>query len=82
MKLLEDQCVGCGLPCMGNACPYKSVSVYYCDDCGEENAVFHMDGKDLCVDCAEKYLDSAFNDLSLSEKSEALQIDFNKIEGT
>jgi len=80
MKQLENHCVDCGLPCMGNTCPYRNVTVYYCDQCGEENAGYKIDGMDLCSSCAESYLDSAFHDLSLSEKVEALHIDMKDIE--
>lgn len=81
MKRLENHCVDCGLPCMGLACPYYYVPVYYCDECGEDGAVYHIEDQDLCAECAEHYLDSAFQDLSFTEKAEALHIDFSNTEG-
>ena len=58
----ENECVGCP-PEMGcsDACPYKKVPVYYCDECGEEigykEDVYTTDGADhLCEDCYEKVL--------------------------
>lgn len=48
----EDDCVGCGLPCLGNACPYKNAPHLYCDKCGEEYEVLYKyDCEELCKDC-------------------------------
>ena len=44
MKRIENECVNCGLPCLGNSCPYKNVVHFYCDRCGEE----------ICQDCLLK----------------------------
>lgn len=48
----ENQCVDCGLPCLGDACRYRNVPVYFCDKCGDEiNDVYELDGQELCADC-------------------------------
>lgn len=49
----ENECVDCGLPCMGNSCPNRNVLRLYCDRCGEEtNELFHLyTDDDLCADC-------------------------------
>lgn len=57
MRKVEDQCVSCGLPCMGNACPYKNVVCYYCDKCGDETTLYHFDGEELCLDCIQERLE-------------------------
>ena len=36
MIKIENDCVGCGLPCLGSACPYREVPYFYCDDCEYE----------------------------------------------
>ena len=53
-KKIENHCVDCGLPCIGNLCPFRNVSVYYCDECGDEGAEYKLDGNDLCEDCAKE----------------------------
>ena len=32
----ENECVDCGLPCLGKSCPYTHVTRIYCDRCGKE----------------------------------------------
>ena len=67
----RNECVGCppGMGCMGDACPYKNVPVYYCDECGEE-IVEHPpyrdyyttdDGDHLCKHCFNKAMIDAGN---------------------
>ena len=75
MLRVENQCVDCGLPCIHNACPYYRVPVYYCDICGNEDAGYTIEGQDYCEDCAKEYLKDAFNNLTVSEKAKALDID-------
>lgn len=53
MRTVENECVSCGLPCLGDGCPYRNVTRFYCDKCGEETALYHYDGKELCIDCIE-----------------------------
>ena len=67
----KNECVGCP-PEMGcsDACPYKKVPVYYCDECGEEIVdnpgyaeYYTTDGAHhLCKDCYEKALDYLHKD--------------------
>ena len=51
MKKIESDCVGCGLPCLGKSCPYREVTHYYCDKCGEEETLYYYDGAELCIEC-------------------------------
>lgn len=51
MKRTESECVDCGFPCMGNACPNYRVTRFYCDKCGQEETLYHTEDGDLCVDC-------------------------------
>lgn len=52
MYKIEDDCVDCGLPCLGDNCPYRNVTVNYCDECGEEyEFLYDYDGQELCKDC-------------------------------
>ena len=58
-----SECVGCSSiygTCMKGACPYYSVPVFICDDCGEEvpyGELFEFDGEQLCIDCIKKQLE-------------------------
>ena len=36
MERIENECVDCGLPCLGDACPYRNVRRLYCDRCDSE----------------------------------------------
>lgn len=56
MKRVENDCVGCELHCLGDSCPYRNVTHYYCDDCGEELQLYEFDGEEPCIDCIEKRL--------------------------
>ena len=50
----EDQCVDCGLPCMGESCPNRNVPVYTCDDCDEEfypEDLYEVEDEMLCEHC-------------------------------
>lgn len=52
MKKRTNECVDCGLPCMGSSCPNLNVLRLYCDKCGREaSELFDLDGKELCEDC-------------------------------
>lgn len=53
----ENDCVDCGLPCLGNACSYINVKHYYCDECGNEDTLYHFDGYELCIDCIKDRLE-------------------------
>lgn len=50
MKIIENECVDCGLPCI-DTCPYKNVVRYYCDKCGEESTLYHYDNYEICEQC-------------------------------
>ena len=57
MKKKETECVSCGLPCMGTACPNYEVTRFYCDECESEDTLYHYDDKELCIDCIKKKLE-------------------------
>lgn len=79
MEKIESFCVSCGLPCLGKYCPNYSSSVYYCDEC-KDYADYQIGDKDFCEACAEEYMQNAFDDLTLSEKAELLDIPLRKYE--
>lgn len=57
MKRLENECVCCDLPCIGNACPYMNVPRFYCDKCDDETTLYEYEGQELCIDCIKELLD-------------------------
>lgn len=57
MEKIENDCVGCDLPCLGDACPYRNVPHYYCDECKEEEQLYWFDEEQLCINCIAKRLD-------------------------
>lgn len=56
MKRIENGCVDCGLPCLGNSCPHRNEVAYYCDECGEETDLYYFEDEELCIDCIESRL--------------------------
>ena len=54
MKKIENECVQCQLPCVGDACKYKNVIRFYCDRCHEETMLYHYEDEELCGDCLLK----------------------------
>lgn len=57
MIKIENHCVDCGLPCLGDACPNRNVEVYYCDHCKDEispDGVYEVDDEHLCEYCLKK----------------------------
>lgn len=70
----ESFCVDCGLPCLGESCPNKHVKVRYCDRCQSSDAVYEMNGEDLCSDCAADAIKEIFDDMTLREKAEACSV--------
>ena len=54
MRKTESGCVDCGFPCMGRACPYYEVTVFTCDECGEEETLYEYEDKELCAECLLK----------------------------
>ena len=57
MKRIENECVGCELPCMGNSCPNRNVVRFYCDRCKDETTLYNYDNEELCVNCLLKEFD-------------------------
>ena len=65
MVRIENDCVGCDLPCI-SSCPYREVEHYYCDECKGDVAALYFRKSDyhyneyvidensygLCEDCA------------------------------
>lgn len=59
MIRIEDGCVECGKPCIGDSCPYRNEKHYYCDECGEEcdpDYMLEINGEMVCIDCLPAYL--------------------------
>ena len=79
MRRRENQCVDCGLPSLGDSCPYRNVEVVYCDICGDEGAEYEVDNQDMCEECAKKYVQESLDDLTLSEKAKLLDISFSEL---
>lgn len=57
MRRYENECVECGLPCLGKDCPRRRVLHLYCDKCGEEKKLYHFEGEELCLSCIEDGLE-------------------------
>lgn len=58
MVRIENECCDCGLPCIGDSCPYLNVLRLYCDECGEMmDVLYHFDCQELCLDCIEARLE-------------------------
>ena len=59
MRKTESECVGCPpeLGCMGESCPNRNVTRFYCDDCGDEAELYHFEGEELCIDCIKERLE-------------------------
>ena len=57
MKRILNECVDCGLPCMGNSCPHRNVPRYHCDKCGKEEVLYEFEGEELCKDCIDDILE-------------------------
>lgn len=86
MVRIENDCVGCDLPCI-SSCPYKEVPHYYCDNCHGETDAFYfrkseyhydeerIDNEDyaLCKDCAMEAL--TFDDIIEYVDEDFMEID-------
>ena len=57
LKVTENECVNCGLPCLGDKCRYRNVVHCYCDDCHSEEKLYYFDGRELCLCCIERLLE-------------------------
>lgn len=81
MIKIENDCVGCPpeIGCMGSACPYRNVKTTVCDNCGKY-AEYNIDGEDFCSECLEEHLKILFNEFSLYEKLDMLNIDYSTID--
>ena len=74
----ENHCCDCAVPsypCLGSSCPYINVPVYYCDICDNDTyANYEIDEKYYCEKHIKEYINENFNELSLSEQAEILNI--------
>lgn len=58
MKYYSNDCVDCGLPCLGAACKYNNVPHFKCDYCGEEDVKLYEYGNcEICEECLLKEFD-------------------------
>ena len=57
MVQYENECVDCGKPCLGDACPYRHVKRFYCDECDAEAELYYFDDRELCIDCIKDLLE-------------------------
>lgn len=58
MTIFRNECVDCGLPCMGNSCPHMNVPHSFCDECGTESLqLFDVDGMKVCKKCLDNMFD-------------------------
>lgn len=78
-KKIENHCVSCGQPCLGNACVYRNVPVFYCDNCENEGAKYRYNGEDLCENCVKTFIKDEFDELSITEQAELLNMRLYKI---
>ena len=56
----ENECVGCDLPCIHDACQYYNVEHYACDECGCEfdpNDLYDYYNQCLCEECLLAHFD-------------------------
>jgi len=78
---IENQCVGCETCTLGSGCSLLHVQCIYCDECGSDEAKYHIENMDYCEECANKYLDELFHDISsVEEKAELLDLNCNRID--
>lgn len=55
MIKFENECVDCGLPCLGSSCPNRNVRHLYCDRCKVDVPKLYVyDNEQLCWDCVEE----------------------------
>lgn len=79
MRKEENDCVGCGLPCIGSACGYAHAVHYYCDGCGNEDTLYiSPDGRELCADCVRKEFGVDMNVSAPGEHPEFAKIDYSE----
>lgn len=53
MKKVVNECVGCipEMRCIGDVCPNKNITRFYCDRCGTEDKLYHYEGEEICEEC-------------------------------
>ena len=80
----ENHCCSCAVPaypCIGISCPNVNVPVYYCDSCNNDiYAQYEIEGEHYCEDHAKEHLKEVFEDLTISEQAEFLDILLKKLE--
>lgn len=67
----ENQCVGCPteMGCIGSACKYMDVPVFYCDECKSDvDKLYEFNGYEYCDCCLAEIAVQDFNDMSNEEK--------------
>ena len=58
MIYYTNECVDCGLPCLGDSCPYRNVMHSKCEFCNEEDIrLYHYNGYEICEECLLKEFD-------------------------
>jgi hypothetical protein len=75
MRKIENNCVGCQLPCIN--CGRRRQEVVVCDGdkCSNyaDYTISGLDNGDYCKECLESIIDSIFLDMPLDEKLDLLQ---------
>ncbi len=79
MVEIENECVGCGLPCKYEICPYYRVERRYCDSC-DRPATYRIEGDDYCEDCARDYVDEQLREVDLEDALDFLEVDWRRTE--
>lgn len=52
MVTYADGCVQCGMPCIGEMCPYSGSKILKCDECGfEAEELYILEDMELCAEC-------------------------------
>lgn len=55
MVKIENDCVDCatdGFPCLRECCPYRNITHYYCDECGDDvDILWETEKGQLCLNC-------------------------------
>ncbi len=83
MKKRVSDCVDCGLPCLGRACPHNSVELVLCDFCldnhTETDAEYVLDGIDLCEDCFYDAILNYIKEMTIDELKEKLDLNVERV---
>lgn len=81
----ENYCCDCavpGYPCIRNSCPNVNVPVYYCDICTNDTyAEYDIEDEHYCEEHTKEYLKERFEELSISEQAEILNVSLKKCGG-